>query len=131
MATKRKVTDAIVHANDKSFYKAVGRGKLPVLVDFSAEWCGPCQRLGKVLPAIAEKFAGRVKVVKIDVDESPQAATLCEVEGIPRLVLFKAGRAVAVEVGFGTRASLEAWLEKALKAAEKPAKPKPRRPKGC
>ena len=133
MATKKKTTvsktakrELVEHVSDKSFLRVVGKSKLPVLVEFSAKWCGPCRALGKVLPAIADKYADRVKVVAVDLDDCPRTTTAFKVEAVPTLVLFKAGRPVGVEEGFATRRQTEAWLEKALKVAEKPA-PRKRR----
>ena len=118
-ATRKTKQELVAHVDDKSFLKVVGKAKRPVLVDLSADWCGPCRSLGKVLPAIAEKYADRVTVVKVDIDESPRAAELCQVEAVPMLVLFQAGRAVAVETGFASRRDTVDWLEKALRAAER------------
>jgi thioredoxin 1 len=118
----KKPEATVVHANDDTF-RAELRSELPVLADFSASWCGPCLRLGEVLPAIASRFAGRVKVVKIDVDESPRTAARHVDEGVPTLVLFKGGEPVAVECGFGDRRNTEKWLEAALEhAAPRPAR---------
>jgi thioredoxin len=127
----RSTENAVVHASDETFEREVGTADVPVLVDFSASWCGPCQRLAQVLPAIAAKFTGKVKVVKVDVDESPKSAAHYVDEGVPTLVVFKRGKPVAVDCGFGTRRETEAWLEAALKRAEKPSSKKPRRPTCC
>jgi thioredoxin 2 len=102
-----------------------------VLVDFSAAWCGPCRRLGEVLPAIAERFAGRLKVVKVDVDESPKVSVRYVDEGVPTLVVFRRGKPVAVSCGFGSRRETEKWLAAALEKAARPASKKPRRPTCC
>lgn len=133
MATTRKRTTkkAMIHANDETFDREVGTGDVPVLVDFSASWCGPCRRLGEVLPAIAQKFAGKVKVVKVDVDESPKVSARYVDEGVPTLVVFQRGKPVAMDCGFGTRRETEKWLEAALKQAAKPGSKKPRRPACC
>ncbi|NMC68705.1 MAG: thiol reductase thioredoxin [Myxococcales bacterium] len=121
----------MIHANDETFDREVGTGDVPVLVDFSASWCGPCRRLGEVLPAIAQKFAGKVKVVKVDVDESPKVSARYVDEGVPTLVVFQRGKPVAMDCGFGTRRETEKWLEAALKQAAKPGSKKPRRPACC
>jgi thioredoxin 2 len=104
----------IVEADDKTFAELIAPGKLPVLVDFSASWCGPCQALSKVLPDVAKTFARRLRVVKIDVDESPKTADRFAIEGVPTLLLFQDGKLVAASEGFGTRKSVEAWLSDAL-----------------
>ena len=104
----------IVEADDKTFAELIAPGKLPVLVDFSASWCGPCQALGKVLPDVAKTFARKLRVVKLDVDESPKTADRFAIEGVPTLLLFKDGKLVAASEGFSTRKSVEAWLSDAL-----------------
>jgi thioredoxin 1 len=129
-AGRATAKEMVVHANDETFKKELA-SDTPVLVDFSASWCGPCQRLGQVLPAIAEEFADKVKVVKIDVDESPRSATRYVDGGVPTLVLFQAGKPVATDCGFGTRRETEAWLEDALKKTAKPRARKARRPTCC
>jgi thioredoxin 2 len=116
-----KAAELVVHATDETFAKETG-GTTPVLVDLSASWCGPCQRLGKALPAIAEKFAGKVKVVKVDVDESPKTAGRFVDEGVPTVVLLQRGKQIAKDCGFGSRHDTELWLERALAAKAKPGK---------
>jgi len=104
----------IVEADDKTFAELIAPGKLPVLVDFSASWCGPCQALAKVLPDVAKIFARKLRVVKIDVDECPKTADRFAIEGVPTLLLFRDGKLIAASEGFGTRKSVEAWLTDAL-----------------
>ncbi|MBN1774643.1 MAG: thioredoxin family protein [Deltaproteobacteria bacterium] len=104
----------IVKADDRTFTALIAPGKLPVLVDFSASWCGPCQALAKVLPDVAKKFARKLRVVRLDVDESPKTADRFAIEGVPTLLLFQDGKLVGASEGFGTRQSVEAWLSDVL-----------------
>ena len=128
-APARTKKGTIVHATDKTFGSEVSGSPEPVLVDFSAAWCGPCRRLGKALPAIARDFAGQVKVVKVDVDESPRISAVFIDEGVPTLVLFRKGKPVAVDVGFATKTQTATWLRRAL--ARKPEPKRARRPVCC
>jgi thioredoxin 1 len=111
---KAEPAEIVVHATDATFEQDIASDELPVLVDFSAGWCGPCKQLGKVLPAIAEKFAGRLKIVKVDVDECPQAAERFQVGSIPALLMLRGGKPFAATVGFGSRSNTERWIEEAL-----------------
>mgnify|MGYP001583857214 CR=1 FL=1 len=131
VAKKAAKEDLVVHATNETFRKEVLAAKGPVLVDFSASWCGPCQRLGKVLPAIAETFKGRVKVVKVDVDESPDLGARFAKEGVPTMLLVQRGKPLAVDCGFASRASTEAWLTQALEVTRQRRSKKPRHPTGC
>jgi thioredoxin len=112
-------TGKVESVTDKTFAKAIARKDLPVLVDFSAKWCGPCQRLAEVLPDLAQTFAGKVHVMTVDVDANPRISSIFAAEGVPTLLLFRAGRVVGADVGFGSRQRTEAWLRAALTA--KPA----------
>jgi len=123
-----RAAGAVVPANDRTFDREVGTSEIPVLVDFSASWCGPCRRLGRALPAIAQRFAGRVKVVKVDVDESPKAAVRYVDDKVPTLVVFRRGKPVAADCGFGSRRETEKWLAAVLEKAARPASKRPRRP---
>jgi thioredoxin 1 len=118
---------AIVRVNDKTIEQAIVTSRLPVLVEFSAGWCGPCKALAKVLPAIAQKYDGRIRVVEVDIDESPKAAADFSIEGVPTLILFDRGNLLGLDVGFCSRRSTEAWLGKALALGQRKAKRNP----GC
>lgn len=83
----------------------------PVLVDFWAEWCPPCRKLGPVIDALADEYAGRVKVVKLNVDESPEVASRYAIFSIPTLLLFRGGEVVDQRVGFRPREELQALLD--------------------
>lgn len=87
------------HVNDNNFEAEVLKAELPVLVDFFADWCGPCKRVAPVVEALAEDLSGRAKVVKLDVDEAPKTAEKYEVMSIPTFIVFKNGVAVNQHLG--------------------------------
>jgi thioredoxin 1 len=91
--------DAILHADEATFEREVLGSDLPVVVDFWAAWCAPCQFLGQALEDVAPGFAGRLKVVKVNVDESPAVAERYRVMSIPTLIFFDGGRDVAESTG--------------------------------
>ena len=101
-----------VELTDANFKQEVLEEKLPVLVDFWAEWCGPCQILGPVVENIAEKYAGKVKVGKLDVDSNPATATNYRVMSIPTLHLFKEGQVVDTVIGAVPEEHLQQFLDK-------------------
>jgi len=105
MATA-KVTDA-------SFESDVLKSAEPVVVDFWAEWCGPCKMIGPHLEALSDELRGRVKIVKLNVDENQQTAIRYGVRSIPTLIMFKGGEAVDMKVGAGPKSDLQKWIEKA------------------
>jgi len=100
---------------EATFAEEVLRSSQPVLVDYSAEWCGPCKMMAPALEESAEQFAGRLKVTKIDVDENQALAARYHVRGIPTLMLFKGGEVVASKVGAMSRSQLAAFIEAHLK----------------
>lgn len=103
MSTITAITDA-------SFEEDVVNASQPVLVDFWAEWCGPCKMLTPVLESISDEFADRLKITKLNVDENPETAPKFGVRGIPTLILFKDGKVVATKVGAMTKSQLVAFL---------------------
>ena len=103
MATK-KVTD-------DSFDAEVLKSTKPILVDFWAEWCGPCKQIGPILEEIAIEHESKIKVLKINIDENPQTPQKYGVRGIPTLMLFKKGKLIDTKVGSLPKSSLEAWLQ--------------------
>ncbi|BCX89387.1 thioredoxin 1 [Methylomarinovum tepidoasis] len=109
-----RVSDAIVHVTDDNFEEEVLKSKLPVLVDFWAEWCGPCKMIAPILDQIAEEYQGRLKVAKLNIDESPKTPQHYGVRGIPTLMLFKDGEVEATKVGALAKSQLEAFLEQNL-----------------
>lgn len=104
----------LVHVDDKTFASEVLNSDLPVLVDFWATWCGPCRSISPLVEELAKEFSGRVKVTKLNVDESPTTPTQYGVRGIPTLILFKGGKIFDQIVGAVPKARLKALIEKAL-----------------
>jgi thioredoxin 1 len=104
----------LVHVDDKSFASEVLNADLPVLVDFWATWCGPCRSIGPIVEELAEEFVGKIKVTKLNVDESPATPSQYGVRGIPTLILFKGGKIFDQIVGAVPKARLKAMLDKAL-----------------
>jgi thioredoxin 1 len=106
MATKT-VTDA-------SFQQDVLNASGPVLVDFWAEWCGPCKMIGPALEELSNELADKVTIAKLNIDDSPDAPTRYGVRGIPTMILFKDGQPVATKVGAEPKGRIQGWLEGAL-----------------
>jgi len=99
---------------DSSFQADVIESGTPVLVDFWAEWCGPCKMIGPALEEISEELAGKVVIAKHNIDENPDAPGKFGVRGIPTMILFKGGEAVATKVGAAPKSQLKAWIESQL-----------------
>ena len=99
------------HATDASFEADVLKSSKPVLVDFWAEWCGPCRQLSPILDDLSNEMGEKVTIVKVNIDESPEAPGKYGVRGIPTMILFKNGEAVATKVGALPKTQLKAWLE--------------------
>ena len=103
---------ATKNVTDDSFQSDVLESSGPVLVDFWAEWCGPCRAIAPILEEISGEMAGKVKIVKLNVDENPGIAAQYGVRSIPTMILFKGGEAADIKVGAGTpKAGLVKWLE--------------------
>ncbi len=101
----------IVYATDASFEADVLKAEVPVLVDFWAEWCGPCRMIAPILETLATEYAGRVKIVKVNVDENSESAATYGVRGIPTLLLFKNGTLVETKVGALPKGQLQAFID--------------------
>jgi len=108
------VSKSIVHVTDSSFEQDVLKSNHPVLLDFWAEWCGPCKMIAPILDEIAVEYAGRVTVAKINVDESPKTPMRYNVRGIPTLILFKNGQAEGQKIGAVRKADVAAFLDSKL-----------------
>jgi thioredoxin 1 len=100
--------------NDADFSKEVSESSLPVLVDFWATWCGPCQTMGPILDSVAEEYDGKLKVMKVNVDSNPLTPSKFGIRGIPTLVLFKGGEVVDRIVGAVPRNTVDTLIKKAL-----------------
>ncbi|CAM8653805.1 MULTISPECIES: thioredoxin TrxA [Sphingomonadaceae] len=99
---------------DLSFQDDVINSDKPVLVDFWAEWCGPCKMIGPALEEISEELADKVTIAKINIDENPDAPGQYGVRGIPTMILFKNGEAAATKVGAAPKSALKGWIESVL-----------------
>ena len=105
---------ATVAATDATFDAIVKESDLPVVVDFWAEWCGPCKQIGPALEELSTEMEGKIKVVKVDVDSNPSAAADLGVRGIPALFLFKDGQVISNKTGAAPKAALKSWIEDAI-----------------
>jgi thioredoxin 1 len=108
------VSQQIVHVSDSSFEQDVLKSNVPVLLDFWAEWCGPCKMIAPILDQIAAEYAGKVLVAKMNVDESPRTPTKYSVRSIPTLMLFKNGTVVDQKIGAVRKADVAAFLDNRL-----------------
>ena len=108
------MSDKVTHVGDADFDAAVLQSGEPVLVDFWAEWCGPCKMISPVLDELAETYGGKLKVAKVNVDENRATAIKYHVRSIPMLLLFKDGQNQATQIGAVGKGQLTQMIDKAL-----------------
>ena len=101
---------------DNSFEQEVNDSKGYTLVDFWAEWCGPCRQLGPIIDELAKELQGKVKILKMNIDESPETPTKLGVRGIPTLMLFQDGQHIATKVGSMPKSMLQEWITSSISA---------------
>ncbi len=104
----------IVHVSDSSFEDEVINSDTPALVDFWADWCGPCKMIAPILEEIANEYGDKVKIAKFNIDENPQTPPRFGIRGIPTLMLFKGGNVEATKVGALSKSQLSAFLDSNL-----------------
>ena len=111
------MTHSIVHVSEATFDTEVLSSELPVLVDFWAEWCGPCRMIAPILDQVAGENVGKLKVVKLNVDENTETPQKFAIRGIPTMILFKDGKPAATQVGAVHKAQLTAFVTPHVTAA--------------
>ena len=99
-----------VSVTDATFTEEVTNSSIPVVVDFWAEWCGPCKQIGPALEELSNEMAGKVKIVKVNVDENPGSPAQFGVRGIPALFLVKDGKVVSNKTGAAPKAAIQGWI---------------------
>ena len=105
------MSDNIIHVSDDSFEQEVLQSEMPVLIDYWAEWCGPCKMIAPVLDDVASEYADKIRVAKLNIDENPATPPKYGIRGIPTLMLFKNGEVEATKVGAVSKAQLTAFLD--------------------
>jgi thioredoxin 1 len=108
------VSESIVHVTDSSFDQEVLQSATPVLVDYWAEWCGPCKMIAPILDEVAKEYDGRLKVAKLNIDENSATPPKYGIRGIPTLMLFKGGNVEATKVGALSKSQLAAFIDSNL-----------------
>ncbi|MGO9545805.1 MAG: thioredoxin [Rhodomicrobium sp.] len=104
----------VTAVTEATFDNEVKKSAIPVLVDFWAEWCGPCRMVAPILEEISKEYAGKLKIVKVDVDTNPKIAAAYNIRGIPSLLLFKNGQVAGQKVGALPKSQLKTWLSEAV-----------------
>jgi len=103
-----------VAVTDDSFDAEVNQSELPVVVDFWAEWCGPCKQIGPSLEELSDEMAGQVKIVKVNVDDNPNSPAQMGVRGIPALFIIKDGSVIANKTGASPKAAIADWINASI-----------------
>lgn len=105
------MSEHILHVTDGTFDAEILQSAVPVLVDYWAEWCGPCKMIAPILDDVAQEYSGKLKVAKLNIDENQQTPAKFGIRGIPTLMLFKGGNIVATKVGALSKSQLTAFLD--------------------
>ncbi len=105
------MSDQILHTSDAAFEQEVLQSTTPVLVDYWAEWCGPCKMIAPILDEVAKEYQGRIKVAKLNIDENPMTPPKYGIRGIPTLMIFKNGNVEATKVGALSKSQLTAFID--------------------
>jgi len=105
------VSDKIIHLSDDTFEQEVVNAEGPVLVDYWADWCGPCKMIAPILDEVASEYGDKVKIAKLNIDENPATPPKYGIRGIPTLMLFKGGNVEATKVGAVSKSQLTAFLD--------------------
>ena len=105
------MSDQIIHTSDASFEQEVLQSAIPVLVDYWAEWCGPCKMIAPILDEVAREYEGRIKVAKLNIDENQNTPPKYGIRGIPTLMLFKNGNVEDTKVGALSKSQLTAFID--------------------
>ena len=108
------MTELVTNISDESFDTEVLKCSVPVLVDFWAEWCGPCKALGPILENVALEFEGKVAVKKINIDENPESPANFGIRSIPTIIMFKNGTVADTKIGLSSEADLKNWINSHL-----------------
>ncbi len=106
--------NATIKVTDATFQNDVLDSSTPVVVDFWAEWCGPCRMIAPHLDAIATELGGKVTIAKVNIDENPEIASQVGIRSIPTLMVFKGGKHVNTKVGAGSRGDIQKWIEASI-----------------
>ena len=108
------MSEHILHVTDASFKSEVLESSVPVLVDYWAEWCGPCKMIAPILEEVGKEYAGKLKVAKLNIDDNPKTPGEYGIRGIPTLILFKSGKPHAQKVGALSKSQLTAFVDSNL-----------------
>ena len=101
-----------IQISDDTFEENVIKKGQPIIVDFWAEWCGPCKQIGPILEEISDEYSGKITIGKLDVDENPETPGKFQIRGIPTMLLFNHGELIDTKVGMSSKADLTEWIDK-------------------